>query len=152
MILYARESLEAVRASNLDELLRRHWHEIAHFPDIPLSVDWEAYEGVEATGKLRAYTARADGELVGYAAYFVNRNPHYKSSLQAFQDVLYVAPEHRKGRIGYKLIAFADAQLAAEGVQVTYQHSKVVHDIGAILERQGYELVDAVYAKRLDRG
>ena|SRR5437660_11181995 len=149
---YARETLAQVRASGVDELLGRHWLEIAHYPDIPLDVDWKVYEGVEADGKLRAYTARVDGVLIGYASYFVNHNPHYRSSLQATQDVLYLAPEYRKSRIGYRLIAFADAQLAAEGVQAVYQHSKAAHDIGPILERQGYELVDLLYAKRLDRG
>jgi GNAT superfamily N-acetyltransferase len=131
-------------------LLRRHWEEIAHYQDIPLDVDEGAYAAIEGAGQLRCFGARLDGELVGYAAYFVRHNAHYRASLQATQDVLFVAPEHRKSRIGWKLIKFADDALRAEGVQVVLQHSKVAHDIGPILKRQGYEAVDTIYAKRLD--
>lgn len=147
------ETLTQVRASGIEELLRRHWHEVAHFPDIPLDPDWEAYEGVEAVGRLRIFTVRIEGELVGYVAYFINRNPHYKSSLQAVQDVLFLAPEHRGSRIGYQLILFADTHLEAEGVQAVYQHSKAKKelDLGPLLRSQGYELVDTLWAKRLDR-
>lgn len=88
--------------------------------------------------------------LVGYALFFVRSNPHYKSSVQAVQDVIYLAPGVRGGT-GYKFIAWCDAQLAAEGVQAVYQHVKAAHDFGRLLERQGYELVDFIYAKRLDR-
>lgn len=151
-LVYARETLAEVRCSGVDELLHRHWQEIAHYPDIPLDVDWEAYEGAEAKGKLRAYTARADGEIIGYASYFVNHNAHYKSSLQAVQDVLYLAPEYRGGRIGFRLIRFADEQLRAEGTQAVYHHVKRAHpNLGRLLGFLGYELVDELWARRLDR-
>lgn len=98
------------------------------------------------------YTAReVDGSLIGYCVYFVKHAPHYAASIQAAQDVLYVARSHRGGT-GYRFIAWCDEQLAAEGVQVVYQHAKVAHPaLGRILERQGYEAVDVIYAKRLDR-
>lgn len=89
------------------------------------------------------------GRLVGYALYFVRANPHYKSSVQAVQDVIYLDPSVRGGT-GYKFIAWCDAQLASEGVQAVYHHVKAKHDFGKLLERQGYELVDYIYAKRLD--
>ena len=148
---YSVEDLASVRASGVEALLERHWREIAHYQDIELNVDWSVYEQAEALGKLRIFTARVDDELVGYAVFFVNHNPHYKDSLQAVQDILFLAPEHRKGRIGFGLLAFADMQLAGEGVQATYHHSKAAHNIGPLLERMGYELVDVIYAKRLDR-
>lgn len=152
-VVYARETLAEVRASGVDELLHRHWAEIAHYPDIPLDVDWEAYECAERSGALRAYTARMGREIIGYAAFLVKHNPHYKSSLQAVQDVLYLAPEHRGGRVGYRLMIFAEEQVRAEGTQAIYQHSKARRDIdiGPILARQGYEVIDHLWAKRLDR-
>ena len=147
----AREDLASVRAAGIESLLVRHWQEIAHFADIPLDVDWPKYELMEAAGVLRIYTARVAGELVGYAAYMVDSNAHYKGSLQAIQDVLFLAPEYRRGGIGSALISHADTALAAEGVQATYQHSKVAHPIDAVLESQGYELIERIWAKRLDR-
>ena len=152
---FALETLEQVRAAGIEQLLERHWQEVAFYKDIPLEPDWELYQVTESIGRLRIFTARIRGELVGYAAFLLNRNPHYKSSWQASQDVLFVAPEHRNGRIGAHLILFAERRLRMEKppVQVTYQHSKASEelDIGPLLDRLGYELVDSIWAKRLDR-
>ena len=69
----------------------------------------------------------------------------------ASQDVLFLAPEHRKGRLGMKLIDYADSMLRREGVQVVAQHVKAAHNFGPLLERLGYELQDLIYTRRLDR-
>lgn len=152
---FARESIEQVRAAGIEELLAKHWQEVAFYKDIPLDPDWELYQATEQIGRLRIFTARIRGELVGYAAFILNRNPHYKSSWQAAQDVIFVAPEHRNGKLGAHLILFAERHLRAETppVQVTYQHSKASADldIGPLLKRLGYEFVDTIWAKRLDR-
>lgn len=148
---YRLECVTSCREDGVEALLAAHWHEIAHYPDIALDVDWQRYDAAESAGHLRVFTARQAGKIVGYAVYFVNTNAHYKGSLQATQDVLFVHPDHRNTRVGYKLIAIADRHLAFEGVQVVYQHSKIAHPIGSILQRQGYELIDQIYGKRLDR-
>lgn len=143
-------------------LLKEHYLEISHFPDIELDPDIEAYNQCEALGMLRCYTARLSGELIGYSVNFIRHNMHYQRSLQGVQDVLFVAKAHRHGRVGVKLIRYKEEQLRAEGTQVTYEHTKANDqirlaltclnrtDVGAIMERLGYELVDLIYAKRLD--
>lgn len=148
-----RESLADARAGaeNVERLLYRHWEEIAHFKDIPLDVDWPVYETAEAAGKLRIYTVRDGGDLVGYAVYTLGQAPHYKGSLQAIQDVIFLAPEYRRGTAGIQLVAYADTMLKAEGAQVTYHHSKVRNPIDLILRRQRYELIERIWAKRHDR-
>lgn len=138
--------------AEITPLLEVHHREIAHYPDIPLDPDVERYNAAEDAGMLRCYTARVGERLVGYATFFLNNNLHYKSSLQAAQDVIFVLPEYRCGRIGISLIKYCDAALRAEGVQATYQHVKAAHNFGPLLERMGYELVDLIYAKRLDKG
>jgi hypothetical protein len=166
---------ELVTDALLDEalpLLRAHWREIAHFDDIPLQVDREAYLRSEAAGLVRCFTARTTegilgsgpsqeeapgaqhagqgrGRLLGYALFFVRFAPHYAGSLQAVQDVVYLDRSVRGGT-GYRFIAWCDEQLAEEGAQAVYHHVKVAHNFGKLLERQGYELVDLIYAKRLD--
>lgn len=152
---FAVETLEQVRAAGVEQLLARHFEEIAFYPDIVLEPDWEAYALLEGAGKLRIFTVRVRGELVGYCVFLLMHNLHYKSSHQAKQDILFVLPEHRSGRIGAHLILFAERHLRTESppVQVVYQHSKAREDldIGPLLERVGYELVDTIWAKRLDR-
>lgn len=150
---FAREDLASVRAANIEILLVEHWREVAHYKDIPLSVNWPLYEAIESAGLLRMYTARIHGELVGYVAYKVGPNPHYDTSPpQAVQDVLYLAVEYRRKGVGGQLIAYGDTMLAAEGVQVTYQHSKIALPLDEVLKPQGYEFIETIWGKRLDRG
>jgi hypothetical protein len=148
---FQRETLNGHLWAELMPLLAAHWYEIAHYPDIPLDVDVNAYEMAEHAGMLRLYTVRDDGRLMGYAVFFVRPNMHYQGSIQASQDVLYLDPAIRGGT-GYRFIRWCDEQLRAHGVQAVYQHVKAKHNFGPILERQGYELVDLIYAKRLDGG
>lgn len=151
MLTIQRESIDQV-IDQIPALLEQHWREIAHFPDIPLDVDWGGYRAAENAGALRIFTARRDGTLVGYAVHFVRLAPHYRQSLQAVQDVLFVAPEERGGGVGRMLVEHADSALQGEGVVAVFQHVKAAHAraLAPLLQGLGYELVDRVYAKRLD--
>jgi len=133
-------------------LLYRHWQELARYPDIELAVDYDSYRAIEAAGKLAVYTARDAGMLVGYAAFIVGANSHYcTSGPQAKQDVVYIAQEHRGGRVGLNFLRFCDDQLQADGVVVVYQHEKVSHPaLGRVLAHIGYENVERIWARRLD--
>ena len=132
------------------DLLLLHWREVGHYQDIPLAPDWQHYKNADEAGLTRIFTARLWGKLVGYAVFFVRPNPHYKTSWQAAQDILFIHPDYRGN--GGRFIQWCDQQLAAECVQAVYHHVKVAHNWGHLLERMGYELVDLVYARRLDRG
>ena len=131
-------------------LLHAHYDEIAHYKDIPLDPDRQAYEHAEDAGFLRVFTARRDGVLIGYSIYFVRFNIHYKSSFQAVQDILFLLPQYRHSRVGLRLISYCDEELKAEKVQVVYHHVKQEHNFGPLLEHLGYKLIDLIYGKRLD--
>jgi hypothetical protein len=131
-------------------LLNAHWREITHYADIPLDPDIETYNKMEAIGALRCFTARDQGRLVGYAVFFIRHNLHYRSSLQAMQDVLFVLPEYR-GMLGIKLIRESERLLTSAGAQVLYHHVKRTNKVGELLVRMGYELIDEIYGKRLDQ-
>jgi mannose-6-phosphate isomerase-like protein (cupin superfamily)/L-amino acid N-acyltransferase YncA len=135
----------------MKELFRGHYEEIAFYKDIELEPDEPAYVRLAEAGLLRVFTVRDAGALVGYVMFIVRWNPHYRSSLIAMQDVLYLKPEYRRGRTGITLIRVAETRLRAEGVQVVYHHVKRTNRVGELLERLGYELVDQLYAKRLDK-
>lgn len=148
-VAFTRELFTPAFACEALPLMASHWQEIAHFKDIPLDPEFDAYYEMEKLGGLRLYTFRKDRALRGYAIFFVRYNAHYKTSLQAQQDVLYLDPKER-GFNAIKFLKYCDAELKAEGVQAVYHHVKAAHNFGLILQRQGYELVDLVYAKRLD--
>jgi len=148
MTTYARETLAGM-LEELKPLLAIHWEEIATYKDMPLDPDYPAYLTAEARGNVRVFTARKDGALVGYGVFFIG-NLHYRSSRIATQDILFVLPEHRLGRVGFGLVRFIRAQLAADGVQLIYQHVKRAHPaLGRLLEHDGYLAVETIYARRL---
>ena len=60
-------------------------------------------------------------------------------------------PEYRDQGTGAGLIAFADMSLAAAGASVVYHHVKRAHDFGPLLRRLGYEEIESVWGRRLDR-
>lgn len=150
MLTFQTETLRQAKADG-EPLLRRHWQEIAHYLDISYAPAWDKYEMLEANGVLRIFTARLDRQLVGYCVFVLAYNIHYGSSLEANEDVLFLVPEQRKGGTGIRLIKFTDELLKAEGVQVVRRHVKLAHNFGAIYERFGYEPVDQIYMRRLDK-
>lgn len=146
-LTFQQEVLSAIW-DDLMPLLNEHWKEIAHYPDIPLDIDRGTYERLEANDSIRLYTLREDRELVGYACFFIINHPHYRSSKQAQQDVIYIAPKARG--VGKQFIKDCDEELRREGVQVVSHHVKAAHNFGPMLERIGYELQDLIYTRRLD--
>lgn len=133
-------------------IMETHWREISAYDDIELAPNWALYEALERAGTLRAYGARCDGLLVGYAIFFVAAHPHYAGSLQATEDILYVHPEYRRGRVGIELVRYTERELKRLGVQVVHHHVKVAHPaLGKVLEHLGYNMVETIYSKRLDK-
>lgn len=149
--VFATEQLTREVWDEIVPLLRAHWREVAHFQDIPLEPDEAFYASAQAQGITRFFTVRRDGHLVGYAMFFVKANPHYASSVQAVNDVVFLDGKHR-GLTGWKLLQYCDQQLEAEGVDAIYWHIKAMKDFGPILERMGCGLVDQIYARRVQHG
>ena len=148
-------AIERLTQSVWDEivpLLRAHWREVAHFKDIALEPSRPFYDAVQDSGRARFFTTRDEaGSLTGYAMFFVQPNPHYASSVQAVNDVVFLDRSMR-GMTGWKFLKYCDAQLEAEGVDAIYWHVKAFKDFGPILERMGCALVDQIYARRVQRG
>jgi GNAT superfamily N-acetyltransferase len=149
MITYQREQVSDV-IEDIKPLLVMHWAELAHFGDIKLDPDWEFYR---RNPSVRVYTARDGGTLIGYGAFFVAPNRHYRQSIQAVQDIFFVDPLYRGTRVGYRLLKFCEEQAKAEGAQAIYHHVKTAHAqvFAPLLGHLNYEPVDLIYAKRLDK-
>jgi hypothetical protein len=146
--LYFQRETYQEATQDIHPLLYKHWREIAHYQDIPLEPDWERYQDMDQRGLLRVYTARQGITMIGYAIFFIGRNMHY-NFVQASQDILFVAIDHRKGRLGVNLIRYAEKRLKEEGVQVVIHHAKTTNSVGRLLEAMGYEEIDRLYIKRL---
>lgn len=151
---FTRESVSAEFFEEITPLLEKHFHEIAHYQDIPLQPNFARYLELDRAGALRTFTARDElQKLVGYAVFFVSANLHYQSSVQAVQDVIYLEQSSRGLGIGREFIDWCDIQLAKDGCQVVYHHVKPKHPkLGGALQSLGYALVDHIYSRRLDNG
>jgi len=147
---FQRETALAV-FKEIQPLLAKHWEEVSFYKDILLDPDYDSYIKMDDAGFLRVYTARdEDNVLVGYAVFFVKANLHYRQSLQALQDIIFIDPEKRG--FGFKFILWTEKQLSEEGVQVVFHHikTKTPHTID-LFRRLGYENIDMILGKRLDK-
>lgn len=147
-IIFKEEKLKDIWGEMIP-IFEKHYKEIAHYKDIPLEPDKDSYFKIEELGNIKTFTARESGELIGYSIYFIKNNLHYKSSLQALQDVIYIKKEKRG--FGTKFIKWCDNRLRDIGVQVVCHHIKLAHDWSKILEKMGYEKQDIILTKRLDK-
>ena len=144
---YQQEFLATVE-NDIRPLLERHWNDIAVNKDkVKLNPDWDAYHSLEQDGKLKIFTAREQGELVGYFVVIVHTNLHYKDHLFASNDVIFLHPDHRKGRTGIKLVQFSEKCLKEDGVSVLAINTKVHKPFDKLMQFLGFSLVERIYSK-----
>ena len=149
-LTYAIEPFSAAQPE-VARLCVRHWEEIAlNKGAIALDPDWERYAVLDSMQAIVLATARAEGDLVGYQIFLVSPHLHYRSSLTALSDVVYLAPEHRFGMAGIRLMRCAEAELRRRGVQRVVQNVKLHTDWGRVLERMGYAPIERLYSKLLE--
>jgi len=146
-IKYQQEFLDSV-VEDAKGLLESHWDEIALNKDkIKINPDWDTYYALQEQGKLDIFTARDEGVLVGYFVVFVYPHIHYKDHLFAKNDLLYLAPSHRKGFTGVKLIKFAEKMLKEDGVSVLVVNTKNHKPFHKLMEFLGFSSAETSYSK-----
>lgn len=135
-------------AKECEDILREHYEEVAWRKDkIKFAPDYPIYDSLEKAGILRCYVARRDGIIVGYAVFFVKPHFHYKHTLVAANDILYVEKSSRGYVLGKRLLSFAEGKLKAEGVHYIGLHIKDCLDWSPLALKLGYESVERQYQK-----
>jgi predicted GNAT superfamily acetyltransferase len=146
-ITYQAELIRDV-APDVDELLKMHYEELTLNKDrVKLAPDWMRYVSMENAGALRIFTARENGELIGYSAFFVQAHIHYEGTIVACNDVLFLRPDKRLGLTGVKLIKFSESELQRAGVNKITWHAKHNTPLIPLLERFGYRNEEVVMGK-----
>ncbi len=150
-ITYQQEFLAQVQVE-AQELIELHWEEIALNKDfIKLNPCWDSYHELEDKGKLKIFTARDKGSLVGYFVVIVTPHLHYKDHLFAANDILYLHRDYRKGFTGIKLIKFCEECLINDGVSILTINTKTHQPFDPIMDRLGFNLIERVYSKPIGR-
>jgi hypothetical protein len=143
-MIFQRETLFDV-IEEVPPLLEAHHAEMTPHP-FKLDPRWDQYAEVERQGSLVILTARDDGKLAGYSAYFTGKHRHFKDLTVAENDLLYLAEEHRKTTaLGF--LRFAEKTLKALGVQYISYHSRPINNLSLILQRLGYADVQVMRGK-----
>lgn len=141
----------ATYSRDAEKLWEEHWQTIALDQEhIPLDVDMERYAALDAAGQLHIVTARDDGGVLqGYVLYLVSGHLHYASTLHALMDVLYLAPAHRRGLAGYRLLVVAERTLRERGIRKVVMGGKRHYDLAPLYERLGYTEIERNFSKLL---
>lgn len=134
-------------------LLIQHWEELARNKELfPLDPDYESYFSLEKLGKLRIYTVRRNGELIGYACYMVSKNLHYRTMTCAVSDIFWLHPSVRRGSLGIKLFKFIESELSSEKVNLMHTTYKIEHPAaGSVLKYLGHTSIETGCAKVLTK-
>ncbi len=147
MMKFQREFICEV-VGEVEPLLNQHYQELVQERDqIKIDPRWEDYAALERMGFFHVFTARADGKLVGYGAFFLNKHLHHASLTSAVNDVLFLHPDHRSGMTGIKLIRFCESELKAMGADKLCIHAKQESTLHLILERLGYTAEEITMSK-----
>jgi hypothetical protein len=148
MISYQQETLFEV-IDEVGPLLELHYQELTLNKErVKLDPMWERYATLEMAGAFVVYTARSEGKLIGYSAFFINVHMHYADLKVAINDVLFLHPDYRTGRTGIGLIRFCERELLKwSGPHKIVWHAKTSNDLADILIRMGYSVEETVLAK-----
>lgn len=133
----------------LEKLFPLHYEELCVTKDFPLAPDYDAYRRLANAGMLRCITVRADEEVIGYAIFIVQPHLHYMTCKTAFEDIYYIRPDFRKGRVGIRLFKYAEEVLKGIGVNRIIMHTKIHMDNSKLFEYLGYKWTDKLFTKIL---
>jgi len=135
----------------MEPLLEDHYQELTlHKDKIKLDPDWDLYDKLEKSKQFYLLTARDEstGQLIGYSAWFVKPHIHYKNTIVAANDVLFLHKEHRQGMTGIRLIKYSEQEMKKYAHKITW-HVKSENDFRPILHRMGYIDEDLILGKML---
>jgi GNAT superfamily N-acetyltransferase len=148
--VFAREPLTDALLDELRPLLEKHWEEIAVHKDIPLDPDYDRYFRMANAGALHPFVVRVNGRIVGYAPFIVTPHLHYRTSKWAQNDIIWIAPEHRRAGLGMALVSFVIAYLKRQDVQVISIDAKAAHpELSALLDGMKFSRVEIGHQLRI---
>lgn len=134
----------------LHPLHEAHWTETEkHRAGLTLKPDYDAMAADERGGRLLQFTVRTGGRLVGHVRLYVMPSRH-SDNLLACEDTLYIAPDHRGGILGLRLLRYAEDCLRRIGVREIQADSKLLNRADSLMRRMGYAPVALQFHKLLE--
>lgn len=122
--------------------------EVGGMPREHFSPSLSMFQRIEAAGCLRVYSARLDGNLIGYGVFALGPHPTYPDLNFATAHVVYVDPQHR-GRRSLRFLRWMKAELKHEGADYWGLQNHVNHDWSGTLRMLGLEPMETFYLGKL---
>lgn len=112
----------------------------------PLKVNWGAAEAAAKAGILRIWTARDDGQLVGYLVWYLIHPLDSATTLAAEMGPWFVDPGWRRQGLGTQMMLRSISDLRLEGIQQIYPHFRTRggEHVGKMLEALGAVEIERV--------
>lgn len=131
-------------------LLEEHWTEIATDKTVKLDPDFDNYQLLQDTGHLHTLLCRNElNQIIGYIVTFLMPHMHYKNTLYAQNDLIYIHPDHRRGSLAARMLKVFEEHMKEKGVDIIQMHVKVAFEFGAMLTRVGFMHEENVYRKKI---
>lgn len=126
-------------------LLAEHGRELEYHRDLLLDPEFSKYELLENSGLLRTYTARDhENKLIGYALFFFSTHLHFKKTIFATCDILYIQPKRRG--FGLRFLMWCNDNLRRDGAKRIDYYVNENFDYSPILRRMGFARSALVYS------
>lgn len=149
MISFARELLCEV-VQEVQPLLIDHYEELTKRKDVvKLDPQWDQYALLEKLDRFVVFTARDDGNLVGYNAFFVQAHMHYAGLKVAQNDVFFLVDDYRRGTTALRFLRYTEDALKRIDVRKVVYHCKPVNNLAPILHRLGHADEEVMVGKIL---
>lgn len=132
-------------------MLRLYWDtggEI-HGKELPMDPDLDVAMALHSSGRLRIFTARRGGFLVGLNGFNVGPTMYRRNTMTAIALILYVLPSERRGSMGYRFLRETDKGLAEMGVKLVQYVPGSTVDISPLLVRLGYKRQQGTFERML---
>lgn len=120
-----------------------------HGKELPMDPDLDAAMALHSSGRLRIFTARRDGFLIGLNGFNVGTTLYRRNVITAIALILYVLPAERRGSLGYRFLCETDEGLAEMGVKLVQYVPGSTVDISPLLARLGYKRQQGTWEKML---
>lgn len=149
MISFARELLCEV-VQEVQPLLLAHYAELTLHKDVvKLDPQWDYYALLEKMDRFVVITARDDGKLIGYNAFFVQQHMHYAGLKVAQNDVFWLVEEYRRGTTALRFLRYTEEALKRMDVRKVVYHCKTSNNFAPILRRLGHAEEEVMVGKIL---
>jgi GNAT superfamily N-acetyltransferase len=114
-----------------------------------LAPDFDRYIAAQAAGHLLVLFAYCGDELVGYSCNIVHKHLHYSELTCSTNDLLFVAPDHRRGGLGLQLIKRTKQRAKELGARMVMWHAKPKTALAELLPRLGCRVQDIVFSEEV---